>query len=122
MKIVLVFPPFYLEGMYNLPPLGLINIATSIKNSGHQIVLLDLVLAIRRNILSMGKNIYDESAEIILAETPDIVAISAQCTTFPPAIQISKRIRAKAPHVKIVFGGHNVSFADRTTLENFPFH
>ena len=121
MKIVLVFPPFYLQGMYNLPPLGLINVATSIKNSGHQIVLLDLVLAIRRKTLSMGKNIYEESAEIILGENPDLVAMSAQCTTFPPAIQISKRIRARAPHVKIVFGGHNVSFADRATLENFPF-
>ena len=121
MKIVLVFPPFYLQGMYNLPPLGLINVATSIKNSGHEIVLLDLVLAIRRNTLSMGKNIYDESAELILGENPDMVAISAQCTTFPPAIQISRRIRARDPHVKIVFGGHNVSFADRATLENFPF-
>ncbi len=121
MKIVLVFPPFYLQGMYNLPPLGLINVATSIKNSGHQIVLLDLVLAIRQNTLTMGKNIYDESAEIILGENPDLVAMSAQCTTFPPAIQISKRIRARDPHVKIVFGGHNVSFTDRATLENFPF-
>ena len=121
MKIVLVFPPFYLQGMYNLPPLGLINVATSIKNSGHQIVLLDLVLAIRQNTLAMGKNIYDESAEIILGENPDLVAMSAQCTTFPPAIQISKRIRAMDPHVKIVFGGHNVSFTDGATLENFPF-
>ncbi len=120
MKIVLVFPPFYLQGMYNLPPLGLINVATSIQHSGHDIVLLDLVLAIRRKTLSMGKNIYDESAEIILDEKPDIVAISAQCTTFPPAVQISRRIKARAPHVKIVFGGHNVSFADKATLENFP--
>ncbi len=121
MKIVLVFPPFYLQGMYNLPPLGLINIATSIKHSGHEVVLLDLVLAIRRKTLSMGKNIYDESAEIIMGENPDMVAMSAQCTTFPPAIQIARRIKARTPHVKIVFGGHNVSFADRTTLENFSF-
>ena len=121
MKIVLVFPPFYLQGTYNLPPLGLINVATSLKNSGHEIVLIDLVLAIRRKTLSMGKNIYDEAAEIILGENPDMVAMSAQCTTFPPAIQISRRIKAMTPHVKIVFGGHNVSFADTTTLENFPF-
>ncbi len=30
MNIVLVFPPFYLASMYNLPPLGLLNLATSL--------------------------------------------------------------------------------------------
>lgn len=121
MKIVLVFPPFYLEPMYNLPPLGLINLSTALKDSSHQTVLIDFVLDIRKKTLQMGKGIYDDCAERILEEAPDLVGFSAQCTTYPAVIQISKKVKAKRPSTKIVFGGHNASFVDQVTLERYPF-
>ncbi len=121
MKIVLVFPPFYLESMYNLAPLGLINLATALKNSPHQVIIMDFVLAIRQRTLKMGKNIYGECAERILDEAPDLVGFSAQCTTYPAVVQISEKIRNKRPDVKIVVGGHNASFVDRLSLERYPF-
>jgi radical SAM superfamily enzyme YgiQ (UPF0313 family) len=121
MKIVLVFPPFYLESMYDLPPLGLIRLATSLMGRPHPVVLLDFVLAIRKRDLVMGRGIYDECVERILEERPDLVGISVQSTTFPAAIQLAKKIRARAGDVKLVLGGHSVSFADRLTLERFPF-
>jgi radical SAM superfamily enzyme YgiQ (UPF0313 family) len=121
MKIVLVFPPFYLESMYNLAPLGLINLATALKNSPHQVVLMDFVLAIRQGTQKMGKNIYGDCAERILDEAPDLVGFSAQCTTYPAVVQVSRKIRNKRPDVKIVIGGHNASFVDRLTLERYPF-
>jgi radical SAM superfamily enzyme YgiQ (UPF0313 family) len=121
MKIVLVFPPFYLESMYNLAPLGLINLATALKSSPHQVVVMDFVLAIRQRTLKMGKNIYGECAERILDEAPDLVGFSAQCTTYPAVVQISKKIKNKRRDVKIVVGGHNASFVDRLSLERYPF-
>ncbi len=121
MKIVLVFPPFYLESMYNLAPLGLINLATALKNSPHQVVVMDFVLAIRQRTLKMGKKIYGDCAERILDEAPDLVGFSAQCTTYPAVVQICKKIKNKRPDVKIVIGGHNASFVDRLTLERYPF-
>jgi radical SAM superfamily enzyme YgiQ (UPF0313 family) len=121
MKIVLVFPPFYLESMYNLAPLGLINLATALKNSPHQVVVMDFVLAIRKRTLKMGKNIFGYCAERILDEAPDLVGFSAQCTTYPAVIQISEKIRNKRPDVKIVVGGHNATFVDRLCLEGYPF-
>jgi radical SAM superfamily enzyme YgiQ (UPF0313 family) len=121
MKIVLVFPPFYLESMYNLPPLGLINLATALKSSPYQVVLIDFVLAIRQQTLRMGENIYSDCAQMILREAPDIVGFSAQGTTYPAVIQICKKIRDKRPDVKNVIGGHSASFLDRLTLERFPF-
>jgi len=121
MKIVLVFPPFYLESMYNLPPLGLINLATPLKDSTHQVILMDFVLEVRQNNLKMGKGIYDDCAEKILEERPDLVGFSAQCTTYPPVIRMSEILREKRPDVRIVIGGHNASFVDRLTLERFPF-
>ncbi len=121
MKIVLVFPPFYLESMYDLAPLGLINLATALKGSHHQVVLMDFVLAIRQRTLEMKKYIYDNCAERILDEAPDLVGFSAQCTTYPAVIQICRKIRKKRPDVKIVIGGHNASFVDRLTLDRYPF-
>ena len=121
MKIALIFPPFFLESMYNLPPLGLINLATTLKGLPHQVVLMDFALAIRQGALKRGKDIYDDCVERILAETPDLVGFSAQCTTYPAVIQISKKIKGRDPHVKIVIGGHNASFVDQMTLKTYPF-
>jgi len=121
MKIVLVFPPFLLESMYNLPPLGLINLATILEGSGHDITLLDFVLAIRQQSLRMGKHIYDDCADRVVEENPDVVGFSVQCTTYPAALNIAKRIRKRIGNVKIVFGGHNAGFVDTVTLERFGF-
>ena len=121
MKIALIFPPFYLDSMYNLPPLGLINLATGLQGLSHRVVLMDFALAIRQGALKRGKDIYDDCVERILAEAPDLVGFSAQCTTYPAVIQISKKIKGRDPHVKIVIGGHNASFVDQTTLERYPF-
>jgi len=121
MKIVLAFPPFYLEPMYNLPPLGLVNLATALKGLPHRVVVMDFVLAIRQGTLKRGWDIYDDCVERILAEAPDLVGFSAQCTTYPAVIQISKKIKGRDPHVKIVIGGHNASFVDQETLKRYPF-
>jgi radical SAM superfamily enzyme YgiQ (UPF0313 family) len=121
MKIVLVFPPFFLEPMYNLPPLGLISLATGLKDSAHEVVVIDFVLEIRRKSLKMGKHIYEDCADRILAEGPQVVGFAAQCTTYPSVIQIGKIIKDRRPDIKVVIGGHNASFVDQPTLERFPF-
>lgn len=72
MKIVLVFPPFYLESMYNLPPLRLINLATMLEGSGREMKILAFVLAIRQRALKMGKSIYEECADRVMQENPDL--------------------------------------------------
>lgn len=121
MKVVLVFPPFYLESLYNLPPLGLINLAMTLKGSSHEVVLIDFVLAIRQKKLPVGKDIYGDCADMILEEAPDLVGFSAQCTTYPAVIQICKKIKKKRLDVKVLIGGHNASFVDQQTLEEYPF-
>jgi len=81
MRIALVFPPFYHPAMYNLPPLGLINLATGLRRAGHEPLIIDLVLAIRTGELPLDAAIYTNAAQRILREEPDAVAFSAQCTT-----------------------------------------
>ncbi len=121
MKIVLVFPPFYLESMYNLPPLGIISLATGLADTGHQAVIIDFVLELRRKGIRSGKRIYEDCTERILAEDPDVVGFSAQCTTYPPVIQIARKVKDARSDTKIIIGGHNASFVDRLTLEKYPW-
>jgi radical SAM superfamily enzyme YgiQ (UPF0313 family) len=121
MKVILVFPPFYLQSMYNLPPLGLINLATLLKVNGHSVTILDMVLALRKGTVKFGPLIYDECAEMIMESEPDMVGFSAQCTTYPAVIGISKKIKSRDKQVKIVVGGHNASFVDVETLQRYPW-
>jgi radical SAM superfamily enzyme YgiQ (UPF0313 family) len=119
MKIVLVFPPFFLSTLYNLPPLGLLNLATVLRDDGHEVAVLDLVLAIRTNSLPLGSSIYSESVKMILREEPDLVGFSVQCTTFPAVVRISELLQRQKPDLRILLGGHDVSFSDQRTLERF---
>ena len=121
MNISLVFPPFYLESIYNLPPLALINLATVLKSTPHRVEIFDFPLCIRLKTLSMDKNIYTECARRILQSEPDVAGFSVQCTTYPTAVRIAEELKKLKPRVEIVFGGHNASFVDELTLSRFPF-
>ena len=121
MNIALVFPPFYFEPMYNLPPLGLINLATVLKSSPHLVKIFDFPLDIRRKTLPMDRDIYRACARHILQFGPDLAAFSVQCATYPPAVRIAEELKKLNPAVKIVFGGHNASSVDELTLLRFPF-
>ena len=121
MRVVLVFPPFFLRSLYNLPPLGLISIATVLRDAGHQVSVIDLVLALRLRTLPLDAAIYEAAAEVILREEPELVAFSAQCATFPGVVGIAEILKRREPEVRIVAGGHDVSFTDCRTLERFPW-
>ncbi len=121
MNIALVFPPFYFESMYNMPPLGLINLATMLKDSPHAVRIFDFPLAIRRKTLEMGESIYRECARQILSFEPGAVGFSVQCTTLPPSLRIAEELKKLSPRTKVIFGGHNVAFTDEPILSRFPF-
>ncbi len=121
MRVVLVFPPFFLEPMYNMPPLGLINLAGSVTPLNHETVILDFPLAIRQGSIKMGKDIYESCTDAILREEPDIVGISVQCTTFPCSVRIAELIKRKKPDTPVVLGGHSTSPIDEQTMNSFPW-
>ncbi|MGD0399844.1 MAG: radical SAM protein [Syntrophobacteraceae bacterium] len=121
MNIALIFPPFYFEPMYNLPPLGLINLATVLKPSPHRVRIFDFPLDIRRKALHMDRHIYRACAKHVMQFRPDLAAFSVQCTTYPPAVRIAQELKKLNPELKIAFGGHNASCVDELTLSRFPF-
>jgi len=120
MRVALVFPPFYHASMYNLPPLGLINLGTLLKQQGHRVTLHDQVLGLRDGTLRPGHDLYAACARQILAGEPEVVAFSTQCTTYPPSVAIAARLRALAPQLRLVIGGHNATFVAAATLQRHP--
>jgi len=120
MNVSLVYPPFHLESLYSLPPLGLINLATGLGLAGHRPTIHDAVLELREGTLPMGPGLYQACAERILDASPGLVAFSAQCTTYPAMIGVARELKRRDPDVCIVAGGHNASFVDTRTLERFP--
>ncbi|MDO3378924.1 B12-binding domain-containing radical SAM protein [Geoalkalibacter halelectricus] len=121
MKVSLVFPPFHHPALYNLPPLGLINLATVARLAGHEAQVIDLILELREGQLPGGQSLYRACAERIAAAKPEVVAFGAQCTTYPPTVHIAREVRRLVPEARIVLGGHNASFVARQTLESFSW-
>ncbi len=120
MQITLVFPPFFHASLYNLPPMGLIRLASMLKEPQHSVKILDQILAIRTGDLPMGPEIYQAATRQILATTPELVAFSAQCTTYPAILQIASLLKQAQPDITVVVGGHNATFLARQTLERCP--
>jgi radical SAM superfamily enzyme YgiQ (UPF0313 family) len=120
MKVSLVFPPFSYQALYSLAPLGLINLATGLKLAGHEPAIHDFVLDLREGGLPMGQGLYQACAEKILAEDPELVGFSAQCTTYPAMINLARELKRLKPELTLVAGGHNATFVDRETLAGYP--
>ena len=120
-NVSLVFPPFYLASLYNLPPLGLVNLATVARDAGCRVTIHDFALDIRRERLAMDSGIYAQCADMILSEDPRVVAFSAQCTTYPGVIRIAEYLKNRNRDLTVVIGGHNACFVDRETLQTFPW-
>lgn len=121
MKVCLVFPPFKDDTLYNMPPLGLLNLGAIIENMGHEVRVLDLIMLMRQGKAPLASQLHDWAAKKILEWEPQLIGFSTQCTTYPPSLNIAKRCKTLDPSVVIIFGGHNASFLDVKTLQKFPY-
>lgn len=121
MRVCLVFPPFKDDTLYNMPPLGLLNLGAIIENMGHEVRVLDFIMLMRQGKAPLASQLYDWAAKKILQWEPQWIGFSTQCTTYPPSLNIAKRCKALDPSVVIIFGGHNASFLDVKTLQKFPY-
>lgn len=92
------------------PPLGLMYLATYLKNSGHEISILDqaAVEYQNRDVINWVKQ-----------GEPDIVGFSILCASFENAKSISKAIKEWNPNLKIVFGNYLATFYARKILESY---
>lgn len=100
------------EGIGFKPPIGLLSIATTVRqHSGHDISIIDCVA--RRMTV-------EEVVDKVVALKPDIVGISAWTDFWYPAYMAGKLIKEKLPGAHLVYGGPHIGIYAEETLA-MPF-
>lgn len=98
------------RGVY--PPLGLGYVASSLKRSGHQVVIVDC---------DAETNSWQKLKTIVAELDPDLVGFYTMTWTFRQAMEILKSIKELKPDIKSVIGGPNVSSFPKFSLEISDF-
>ncbi len=118
MKIALVLPPISLEERYNralahitgsLPPLGLLSIATVLKNSGYDAIVLDGAMR------SFGDIMME-----IEQYRPGVVGITTMTLMWPKVKFLSGELKKKWPALNIIVGGAHASIIRERALFEIP--
>ncbi len=117
MKVMIFVPPggYFAERWSKgpiMPPLGIIYIATVLKQNG---VDVELVPA---ELYQMS---WKEIARKIETEKPDIVGVTSTTENRFQAFKLLKIAKKARPQVWTVFGGPHASMAARDTLTHLPF-
>lgn len=106
MHILLINPP---DTLAVQPPLGLLYIASVLKNSGYEV-----------NIKDCGVEgiTFDQLAKLIEGEKPDIVGVTACTPTITQALKVLKTAKSVDSSIKTVIGGPHPSTAPEETIKN----
>ena len=118
MKVALVLPPITLEERYNkavarmagsLPPLGLLSIATLLKNEGHDVIVLD-----------GSTSSFNEIMEEIGRFLPSVVGITAMTLMWPKVKFLTMKLKERWPHINIIIGGAHATILKEKALAEIP--
>ncbi|MFX1392519.1 MAG: B12-binding domain-containing radical SAM protein [Promethearchaeota archaeon] len=94
------------------PPLGLMYLATYLKNSGHKISILDQAAVNYEN---------SDVINWVKKGDPDVVGFSILCASIENAKIISKAIKTWNPNLNTIFGNYLATFYARKILENYDW-
>ncbi len=119
MKTLLINPYVPLEVVYGpkyaqigavMPPLGILYIASHLKKGGkHEVAVLDA------NVLGLSP---EETAA--RAEGFACAGISATTLGYPYAVETARRLKARFPSIKLLFGGPHAQAAHEEVLRENP--
>jgi anaerobic magnesium-protoporphyrin IX monomethyl ester cyclase len=110
MKVALIAPPYPLEE-FPSPPLGICYVAGACEAAGAQVRIFDYIVS-RYDPEKLKKQL-DEFA-------PDVVGATSVTLNFPAAAEIIKTVKRLRPTVVTMMGGPHVSFAARSSLQEYP--
>jgi radical SAM superfamily enzyme YgiQ (UPF0313 family) len=108
---------------YSMPPPGLLRLGGECLRHGIAVELEDLAYRLSADLLPHDDGLAEASADHLLARdtAPDVIGISVMGATLPIALAILRRVRERAPRVRLWLGGPGTTGVDRTILERFPF-
>lgn len=94
------------------PPLGILYIATVLKNNGIEVSVLDQA--------AQGFSIKD-TVSWVKREDPDILGFSTLISSSRTAAIIAREVKKENPNITIVFGNFHATFNADRILKNYPF-
>ncbi len=122
MEIYLVQPP--VGGFHGdcSPPVGLLALAATLVQDGHEAHLADLNLASKQGKLDARKNLRTQLVQALPKRSSRIglIGVSTWSYNFDITMEFVKAIKSKHPHAPIVLGGPHATFVDRDMLQEFP--
>lgn len=117
MRILLLNPPHPSIGsripVEHLPPLGLLALGGPLLDAGHEVSLLDA---------EFGPLSVATMVEAVVRRNPQVVMLghSGSTSGHPKAAEITRAIRTRMPHVRIVYGGVFPTFHGREIMAAEP--
>ncbi len=94
------------------PPLGLMYLASCLKENGHKIFILDQAAIQYEN---------SEVVKSVEKNDPDVVGFSVLCAAAENANLLSKAVKAGNPNLKIIYGNYLATFYARKILEAYEW-
>jgi anaerobic magnesium-protoporphyrin IX monomethyl ester cyclase len=115
MKVLLIYPRYreissslsrVLEN--KIPPLGLLYIASALRNKGHEVKIID----------AEEKNLnLEQLGELSNNFQPQIIGISTTTPAFRKARETAKYFKSIMPNISVVFGGPHLASFPKISLE-----
>ena len=126
MKILLIENFQYIHSIYKSPgiPLGLLSLATILKEKDYDVELINFNYLFLNNIINYdfdtGKK-FEIMADYIMNKDPDVVGFTVLCNTFHNVLLLSQLIKRRNSKIKIILGGPHASIVPETILGDYPW-
>lgn len=106
------------------PPLGLVSLATVVKNNGYEGLIIDLNQPVFYKTLSYSSDQGDNLSKIIdylVAQSSKIYAFYTMCNNYHEVLYMAKKIKETVPDSRILLGGPHATLTAKETLTDFFF-
>jgi len=105
--ILLINPPSAIKDIPDIPPLGLAYLASVLRNSNFEVVVLDLDLERER---------LAELPRLLADWRPDIVGLGGLTLQIENAFKIAREVKERLPRTMVVVGGPHASALPEETI------
>ncbi len=116
-RVVLIQPLRSQEIFKRSLPLGLLSLASAVKQYDYQPIIIDLYLLCRNQ--SSYADFFKQAAKKIIEYDPEVLGFSVMCSNLPVALLIAEECKKLAPKLPIIFGGPEVCFEEVEVMKIF---